>query len=77
MYTLVCCRFIPRSLPDNVEGDSKFLLNYTVLKIMTGLSDTEVIYTTYRNKASEILFRVELGATTFHRVCRINVCIYA
>ena len=43
-------RYIPRSLPDNVEGDSRFLANYTALKMLTGLRDEEIVFASYHNK---------------------------
>ena len=46
------CRYIPRKLPENVIEDNFLMANTTVIKLLTGIKDEDIIFVTYHNKVS-------------------------
>ncbi|KAK2149807.1 hypothetical protein LSH36_436g06032 [Paralvinella palmiformis] len=57
---LLHSRYLPRSLPDNVQGDNLLMANTTVIKMVTGLSDKDLVLVSFHNKLFEVPFYVAL-----------------
>lgn len=71
MKVLMRGRYIPRGLPNHIEYDNKLMANTTVIKMVTGLTDNDIVYATFHNKLFEIPFYVALD----HKMKSVVVAI--